>query len=202
MPRLIQTVAVPASHTPSKKRLRELARRKSSDFSLTRCRYSKDQHKTVAKVIVEEALRKQPDAYTKMLAEKGDESAKSAIRCALSNTLRWMLVGKSAIIKNGAFKSEREWRLISKPRSDNYKATRKFRVHNGLIVSYLEFSLDDADLWRQARVCVGPCPHPEQAKDFVRMLLMSELTGEDGRGELPTACAGRINNSSVPYRYW
>ncbi len=185
-----------------KKRLRELAMRKSSDFSLTRCRYSKDQQKTIAEAIVEEALRKQPDAYTKVLADKGDETAKSAIRCALSNALRWMLVEKSLAIKNEAFKSEGEWRLVSKPRSDNYKGKRKFRVHNGLIVPYLEFSLDDAELWRQARVCVGPCPHPEEAKESVKMLLVSGLMGGDGKRELPTDCACSIKGSAVPHRYW
>lgn len=183
-------------------RLRALTKAKTSDFNLRRCEYRRDRQKAIMKAMVDEALRQEPDAYTKVLAGKGDETAKSAIRCALSNTLHWRLAEKSPTIKSTAFKSEREWRAISKPRSDNYKATRKFRVRNGLTIPYLELSLDDAELWRDARAFVGPCAHPKEAREFVRMLLTSELQERDGKKPLPTACAGRIMVSGVPYRYW
>jgi len=183
-------------------RLDELTLDSSSDFSLNRCTYRKDQQKAIMKAVVEDALRQEPSAYAKLLANKGDETAKSAIRCALSSVLHWKLYEVGPTIKNKAFEDEDEWRLISKTRSDDYKDKRKFRIRNGLTIPYLEFSLDDPELWRQATVFVGPCPHPEEAKEFARMLLTSGLQKGENRKGLPTACAARVRNSAAPYRYW
>ena len=179
-------------------RLRELTRENDSHFSLKRCTYRKEERNAIIKTVVEDALKQKQDAYTKLLANAGDQTAESAIRCALSGALKWQLFEVCPTIKNKAFEGEKEWRLISAPRSDNYKNSRKFRIRDGLTIPYLEFPLNDADLWSQVEVCVGPSPYPEEANKFARMLLLSGLE----KKALPTGCVGRVRNSKVPYRYW
>jgi hypothetical protein len=167
-------------------RLRALA--KKQGFVLKRCVYDKRQQIKIIKQSVDEALQKGPSKHQILLA---GPDAESLIRCTLSSQLIWKLTEVCPILKNPAFKSEKEYRLISKPHAGNSFGNIQFRNQKGAVVPYVDFSLDDEILSRKIRVNVGPTPHPRESLASVYSLLRWR-----------TGYAHDIKNSSIPYRYW
>ena len=166
-------------------RLRALAEKQ--DFVLKRCVYNKNQQDKIIRQSVDEALQKGPGENQILLA---GSNAESLIRPTLSNQLIWKLTQVCPLIKNTAFKSEEEYRLISKPRAGNNFEV-KFRDQEGSVIPYVEFSLDDKILSRKIEVTISPTPHPEESYASVYSLLRWR-----------TGYAHAIKNSKIPYRYW
>ena len=146
-------------------RLRALAGKQ--DFVLKRCVYSKNQQDKIIRQSVDEALQKGPSRNQILLA---GPDAESLIQCTLSNQLIWKLTQVCPLIKNTAFKSEEEYRLISKPRAGNNFEVN-FRGQEGSVIPYIEFSLDDKILSRKIRVTISPTPHPEESNASAYSLL-------------------------------
>jgi hypothetical protein len=109
------------------------------------------------------------------------------------------LAALSTGMKDGAFASEREYRYVrwvvrgvdfSTP--DHEPQEERFRARGGLVVPYLATKLKD-ELWKDARVYVGPCPHMPQSVAAVRSL----MNWRDDPNDLDRAI-----ESKVPHQYW
>jgi hypothetical protein len=110
------------------------------------------------------------------------------------NATELLLCKFAAEYKDSGFRDEQEWRLIS-ARSE---PKLKFRTRGTFLVPYVTFKLDDAALWKDVRVRVGPCSREsdELRVHSVKMFLQSELKK---RG-LPTTCRKDVKASGIPYR--
>lgn len=107
------------------------------------------------------------------------------------------LISASATFKDQAFSAEREWRMVYELRHDfNVEKAEervRFRPSKGILVPYVECSLDFAELWEAVRITVGPTPKPEASIASVRQLL---------RFCSPAKNAAAVELTSVPYRFW
>lgn len=117
-------------------------------------------------------------------------NAELVIRKTLSDNLMLELAQVCPMLKDVAFKSEKESRLVfSKPFSGD-KDKRRFRADGGMVVPYKEFLLDDSTLWSNARITIGPPPHLDESLASVYKLLSCHMGYE------------AIIHSRVPYRTW
>lgn len=95
------------------------------------------------------------------------------------------------ILKDYAFKDEKEWRLISLPLSCEMKGFG-FREGNSMLVPYYKFPLAEANgNFCLHEVVVGPTPHSEQARRSAYSFLAS-----CHHSNVP------VDLSGVPYRSW
>lgn len=126
------------------------------NFSLGRCVYdSESQIKIVNDIldgVVEEASRQGPSTE-----EHPDQNYYKVFE-----DLEPVILRISALFKNGIFKEEGEWRLVS-PIHENYKTDQiEYRVGTSTLIPYLKVPIrigeDDEDL---AHIYVGPTPTPE-----------------------------------------
>lgn len=110
------------------------------------------------------------------------------------------LAAISTSMKDPAFCSEGEYRHVrwvvngrdfSTP--DHESPEEHFRARSGVIVPYLITKLNDDELWKDARVYVGPCPHMSQSVAAVRSL----MNWGDDPNDLDRAI-----ESKVPHQYW
>lgn len=94
-----------------------------------------------------------------------------------------------SIIKHGAFKEEREWRLIS-PYFPSYTVKPiKFRVGASLLVPYIELELGNQRPVFD-RVILGPTPHADLSMAALSMYLSN------------SRLSNGTSNSQIPYRKW
>lgn len=170
--------------------LESLARRQ--EFALAACRYAENVKRQLAETLV--------DRISVRFSDLRSLISEESTRLLVGNTLREIFIGSIPEFKDVAFEKENEWRLISLPEAADGRPA--FRTRNGLVVPYLEFELHDAELWKNVEVRVGPCPHPEEGKEFAKMLLTSGLCHSEKMNDSSTTWAGQVRNSAVPYRYW
>ncbi len=101
----------------------------------------------------------------------------------------------SAIFKNSAFESEREWRIISTP---NTYDTACFRPGKSTLRTYKPIDLVSVDRPGKsgidvAEVIVGPCPSDELARHKVFYLMRRHCNADE---QTP------VSNSKIPFRSW
>jgi len=167
-------------------RLRALA--KKQEFVLKKCVYAKKHQAKIIREAVKEAMQQGPNQN--QILQAGPD-AESLIRCTLSSKLIWKLSQVCPILKNSAFKSEEEYRLISKPRAGNCFNQTQFKAKNGMIVPYNEFDIQEEILLRKIVVTVGPTPHPAESRASVKSFLRWQ-----------TGYAHAVRNTRAPYRSW
>lgn len=104
-------------------------------------------------------------------------------------------------LKDGAFKSEREWRLISSPLM-NTNPHFDFRPGKSMVTPFFRFQLgvdaDEVGEPRFRRVVVGPTPNSTEAIRSVGNLLASVKLMHSFTPGGPV----QVDESSVPYRAW
>lgn len=93
------------------------------------------------------------------------------------------LVNVAIFLKDPAFESEREWRILL-----HGKDKVGFRLGSSLMVPYRKIHIDLAVL---EELLVGPTPHPKLARKSVQMLLDSKQLSHV-----------KVLESKVPYRTW
>ncbi len=96
------------------------------------------------------------------------------------------------MIKDGAFREEREWRLVL-PSFSMWDPKVKFRDGGRLLVPYwtVPLLLDGASSLPIKEVVIGPTPHPDlEARAVSAMLTVAGLPN------------GKVRRSEVPYRDW
>lgn len=118
---------------------------------------------------------------------------------------RWAtmrLTFAAATLKDPAFESEREWRMVRYPGPEAEKEGMNFRTNHGVVVPYmtchLEFTKEEKEartrkMWRSVRVTVGPSPDPKASKASVEKLLSLWS---------PAKSPGEVTVTSVPYKFW
>lgn len=162
---------------------------KKHDFVLKQCIYTLTEQKKVVEETVNETIN--DEILTAEEIVLAGPSVQSLTEVVASNKLVWKLAEVCPILKNATFESEAEWRLISKPRSDNWKKKRKFRSHMDMLVPFLEFDLNNDNLWKNVRVTVGPTPHPKESRWAVKKLLTNK-----------TGFEHPVKKTKVPFRSW
>lgn len=115
------------------------------------------------------------------------------------------LTTASAPLKDPAFASEQEWRMVRYLGPNSEKKDVDFRPRNGLVVPYMKCELEFRDkdgkvdmvrtkeMWESVRVTIGPTPNPEVAKGSVEKLLQLRS---------PAETHGEVRGTSVPYKFW
>jgi hypothetical protein len=130
------------------------------------------------------------DRLLRFLSKKvGCESTDTSV-----SATELLLCKFAAEYKDSSFLGEKEWRLIS-ARSE---PKLQFRARGAFLVPYITFKLDDADLWKDVRIRVGPCSREsdELRVQSVKMFLQSELK----KHRLPATCRKQVKASGIPYR--
>ena len=147
------------------------------DFILSRCNYdSVSQERSIQQLIDDTVIPwiEHPDSHKDKLSNPW--ANESDISCGISSKFVWDLYGLCAVLKNGSFSEEKEWRIVSKTRS-NWHTRLVFRDKKGLVIPYVKIPLPKADhreFWNQCEVIVGPTLYPEEAKTYARRLLRSK----------------------------
>jgi hypothetical protein len=98
--------------------------------------------------------------------------------------------------KHGAFRHEKEWRLIhvasaAHPNDPRYS----FRAYNGRVVPFAKVKLQDDALWKKIRVVVGPCPEAEMKESIAAVVSLLGYTA-------PNDVIDNVVPSAIPYRHW
>ena len=144
----------------------------NQDFLLAQCIYDQaEQEKQIEDLINDIAMPwiENPEQYRK----KNPWGRDSDIGCGISSQLIWDLHGLCATLKNSSFIEEKEWRLVSKTKS-NWFTLQEFRDKKGLVVPYVKINLpnpDDREFWHKVEVVIGPTAYPEESKTYVHSLL-------------------------------
>jgi len=158
-------------------RLEEIA--KSAGWRLMKCRYGASETYRMVIPLVEKLVVD----YT----EAGPDSEARANEAVAE--LQRHLQDFSPYLKHDAFKSEKEWRLISPPMNDsNHKFD--YRVGRSFLTPYLKFSLGELDADTVPGIVIGPGPNDELAQNAV--LTFMRQNGIHTTGSV----------ASAPYRPW
>ena len=161
---------------------------------LVACRYCDESEEERLKREIEQIV----DSY---ITEAGQmkqatvPGAKEGFRTPAAIAIKHFLpLGKRrAITKDKAFREEAEWRLafqlggIRQPDSGV-----KLRVGRSMLIPYLNVDLTwENQALEVKEIIVGPCPHPFEAENSVRILLRKEgLVNVE------------VKSSMIPYRNW
>jgi hypothetical protein len=86
---------------------------------------------------------------------------------------RFLPLGKrAAITKNSAFHEEAEWRFAFHLNRDEANSDLEFRAGRSMLTPYLKVPLKwEGQVMEVKEIVVGPCPHPNEAIESVKMLL-------------------------------
>jgi hypothetical protein len=145
---------------------------------LAACEYNEKQQRALMAEIVENAEA--------TVAAHGASAVREATRIFAS-----LFLLTAPIVKDGAFRGEKEWRLVL-PAFSTWHANVKFYDSGRLLVPYWTVPLAaPGALLPIKEVVIGPTPHTELEARAVSALLT--IAG------LPDA---KVRNSNVPYRGW
>lgn len=148
--------------------------------------YDLSKQRTLIRCLVEEVLEQcieGEDAEGETEIEEGYWERGGSL-CAYLNRY-------GPILKDPAFREEKEWRIISRPLMCSSELF-DFREGNSLLIPYYKFPLAGEDLaFRVHEVVVGPTLDGERSKRSVRSFLV--------RHDLEDVT---VEVSSVPYRNW
>jgi hypothetical protein len=152
--------------------LRERAR--SAGFFLIRCRYREADQRQLIDHLVDWCLSEQPDP------EQGTAVEHFGAR----------LARLAPVLKASSFEEEREWRLVSRPRSVSQMC---FREGNSMLVPYTNLQLNGVPNDYLASVTVGPSPN---------LTLSIASTGMFLRHHRVKDADTKVSASKIPYRNW
>ncbi len=107
------------------------------------------------------------------------------------NTFNWEMWRTAAIMKHWGFHEELEWRFLSTLKYTGTSEELGFHANEGVIIPHRVINLENAELWADVSVFVGPNPHKEKSVHVVRDFLWRKRQ----------VLAARIKPSSIPYRH-
>jgi len=137
---------------------------------LKECIYDPSHHEKIIKETVNTILPWIENP--KLFMEKSPGASESDVGCGISNKFVWDLHQRCSILKNSSFAEEKEWRLVTKTRT-NWHNQNQFRSKKGLIIPYININLpipDDREFWNHVEVIVGPSLFPEESRQSVKKL--------------------------------
>ena len=168
-------------------------RAKLSNVILGRCIYNKKQHIELINEMIDSLISdfetkfNGTDMEHRFIRFKGHAGAKFT-KCA-------------PLIKNNNFRTEDEWRLITRPMpfSDSFK----YRAGKSMLTPYFEFQLvkDPHDALEIKKVIVGPCPHIDLSINSVTGLLKSNSCVSAFVPFDDPICTDVVK-SKIPFRNW
>ena len=151
-------------------------------FELCQCLYEETAQTDALRAIVSATL----DACSDTL--RADPHSESAIHEYLSQIMS-RFVEVAPLIKHPSFAEEREWRLVSGPKSFEDR-TWGFRPGKTVIIPYYRLSLGNKETSPITTIGVGPTPDSELA--FHALAQLTRLAG------LHTS----VSRSVIPFRPW
>lgn len=95
----------------------------------------------------------------------------------------------AATMKLACFREEDEWRIVSSQPVSSGSEKFNLRARNSMLIPYYAVPLDSSSI---VEIIVGPCAHPELAKDAAYGLC--HRFGLDG------VWKGHVETSRIPYR--
>lgn len=186
--------------------------RAGGSMCIQSCIYTAEEKKAQAQSIGSTGYKMLFERHHKLVAEfvgkegrqpENAESSKILSQCVLQGTASasasyWI---DAARFKNKSFSEECEWRLVFTVNRDSLMQEQNsnpkipivhFRKGAFGIAPYIGFPLNfTSESNPLRRIVVGPCPHPEESKAAVELLLASN--GIQGV---------KVDNSDIPYRDW
>lgn len=162
----------------------------SLDWQLVPCEYNEETQRSEIRQKVESYLDELLERL-QMLSKGSDTFDRESANLETPLDFLMYVLTNAPRFKHKSFKSEEEWRLISKPISGR---DLKFRKGNSMLVPYAEFPL--AKSFPNLSLClhkivIGPTPNPMESKLSLQKMLQANSL-DDVSVEL----------SSVPYRSW
>jgi hypothetical protein len=130
------------------------------------------------------------------------DSHPNVLKASLGKVFADAVIGLGAFFKDGAFREEGEWRLVTNVKS--YRDTSfRFRTGKSMLIPYYSLKVGNGS-WRDkiASVTIGPCPHPEISQMAVSGLLVSQYVTTEVWLTSPTPTHPPVNISKIPYRSW
>jgi hypothetical protein len=165
---------------------------KANGFSLARCVYTTDEHRSLAARLIEHLVAAAESAGPNALAPK-EESFHSTFY-----GLEESLIRVCAVLKHSAFEEEAEWRAVSSPFSDFVKdegAKINYRAGSSMLIPYVLLPLTDSNGMIPIDVVfTGPTPDPAAATESVQRLVAKHRNPLDGPWE--------NRYCDIPYRTW
>jgi Protein of unknown function (DUF2971) len=165
----------------------------SDSNTLVGCRYYDDDEETHLKNDVENLVTSYINEAI-LAKQSSSEAGKSGFNTPGAIALRLFLsLGtRSAITKDKAFREEAEWRFALHLNRDIAHSDLEFRAGRSMITPYFKVPLEwEGQPIDIEEIIVGPCPHRDDAKKSVQMMLKKE--GISGVEVIP---------SKIPYRNW
>lgn len=156
-----------------------------NDFVLVRCLYDEEEKRHKMRQLIQQVLDENSEPKTEAEIEEVETGGNLAYylnRCA-------------CMFKDTAFKSEKEWRLVSRPKSlRRERADVRPRGRSTLVSFYrMQARSETTGAVQICSLRVGPCPHPELALQAVKALLLihNKRVGHSG-----------VSKTQIPYRNW
>lgn len=155
---------------------------KKNDWAFVPCIYDRERQEHVARALIQEII----EFYVVRAAAGSPEALKET-----TTMFAGYLQQFAPLLKDPAFKDEKEWRLISNALSCRDPAYA-FCTGPSMLIPYYKLPLIDiGGRTRVHEVVIGPTPHPKQAERAVRSFLLKEFMAN-----VP------VTLSKVPYRSW
>ena len=159
------------------------------EFFLVRCEYDREKQEEIIDDII--------IYHHNLFQQERVKGVSSNINSLLSNVINKFistLIRFSPILKHKSFSEEKEWRLISGNRRNDYISNNtsqmECRVGRSMLIPYVRFNLEKTWAKQQfLKVTIGPMLFPEKAVKAVDKLLI--LSGYKHPG---------VMKSSTPYR--
>lgn len=165
-----------------------------NDLQLTRVRYEQDEQIQILEMLLDGITKKFDDQ--KDIADFYKKSNNQNYQGYLEK-FRGDVLTVFSMIKNPAFKEEKEWRLISKYYASYVTPRIKYREGASMLVPYMEFELErfyDNPLHSHPvffkSVCLGPAVHAEMSINALSQFLSNQKIAHE------------TINSKIPYREW
>ena len=159
---------------------------KSANMRIARCIYERSEQEEIMNALIEKLLQSFRQKLTDIDTSKWHESQSyHGFIIEYTNDIFQVL----SIIKHGAFREEREWRLISQHYPKYTDSIIKFREGASMLVPYIELQLGKDKPYFN-NVVLGPTQHNNLSMSGLSMFLSNRQLCQ------------QTTSSGIPYREW
>lgn len=159
---------------------------KSNELRIAKCLYDEDEHKEILELLIDKLLKS-----FRQMNNSIDTLDVNPSQCyhPFLEKYKEEIFQVLSIIKNHAFREEREWRLISRYYADYITTKIKFREGASMLIPYIEISLGNSKPYFE-KVILGPSPYQNLSMSALKMFLSNQQL-----------CNTTVN-CQIPYRKW
>lgn len=158
----------------------------TSNLRIVKCLYEKNEHEEILRSLLDKLLTtfRQEQPIPDASKAHPTQSYHPFLEKFRQDVLQVL-----SIIKHGAFREEKEWRLISPYYATYTIPTIKFREGASMLVPYIELPLGESKPYFET-VILGPSPHQNLSISALSMFLSNQKL------------CNRTENCVIPYREW